>query len=119
MNDSKANVESIGNLLFTTGGLERFLWLPTYLDQSTKNVNLLFAYDGHEANLERLNEGEVVEVTSREDLWATQLPTEKFVFPADNLKIASPHINWSKLILSGHDWEHASKHHKNENHKFF
>ena len=114
---SQGDAQYFKHLSYTTGGLERMLWFPKYFETTTKNVNLLFAYDGHHPEIEHLHEGEIVEVTSQADLWMTQLPPEKFVYPADSLRTASPHTNWAKLITSGHDWEHVSKHYKLENHK--
>ena len=105
------------NLTYTTGGLERMQWLPRYFETATQNVNLLFAYDGHEPAIEHLKPGEIVEITSTADLWMTQLSTDDFVYPADPLRNVTPHSSWAKLILTGHDWEHTSNHYKLANHK--
>ena len=100
------------NLAYTTGGLERLQWMPRYFETAAQNINLLFAYDGHQPNLNLLHDNELVEVTSQADLWMTQLSADDFVYPADPLRNVTPHSSWAKLILTGHDWEHTSKHYK-------
>ncbi len=114
---AQGDAQYFESLTYTTGGLERLHWMPRYFRTAVSNVNLLFAYDGHQPELDLLHDNEIVEITSSADLWMTQLPADAFVYPADPLRNVTPHSSWAKLILTGHDWEHTSKHYKLANHK--
>ena len=115
---AQPDVQYFDHLFYTTGGFERMTWIANYLETDIKNTNLLFAYDGHSPDISLLKPGEILEVTSPSDLWMTQLDAGHFAYPADSLVNVTPHTGWAKVILSGHDWEHSSKHYKLDNHKF-
>lgn len=115
---AKPDAQYFDHLFYTTGGFERMTWIAHYLDTDIKNTNVLFAYDGHSPEISLLKPGEILEITSPSDLWMTQLEAGHFAYPADSLRNVTPHTGWAKVILSGHDWEHASKHYKLDNHKF-
>jgi len=115
---AQGDAQYFKHLMYTTGGFERMTWLAEYLETPVKNINVLFAYDGHNPDLSLLAPKEIVEVTAPADLWMSQLDPGRFAFPADGLRNVTPHTGWAKVILSGHDWDHASKHYKLANQKF-
>ena len=120
VNAIQADAELVNTLIYSTGGLERFTWLPNVLDLSSKDLNFVFAYDSHYPTLSPLVANDAIETNAIEDLVLTQLPKERFKGAADALLSASPHLRWSKIVLSGHDWEHYSHHFKiyNDYHLF-
>ena len=104
-------------MTYTTGGLERFHWLARYFNTGTQNVNVLFAYDGHNPTIDLLRPGEIVDYTTYSDLLMSQVNKDLFVYPA-TLEKCHPDRSWAKLKLAGHDWKQASRIYELNNHKY-
>ena len=114
------DVDFLNQLTYTTGGFERILWLSRILNQKIQHLNFIFAYDGHYTSISKLQKNDLIETDSKENLILSTLTEERFVFPADNLRSANPHLRWSKVLISGYDWEHYSRHYQvaNRQHTF-
>lgn len=110
VSNAKADVDSLEQLTYTTGGFERLIWFPRALEDNLENMNFIFGYDGHYSPLSSLKKGDIVETSSMEDLLLSTLPPEQYTFPADGLRSGTPHLRWSKLIISGDDWDHYAHH---------
>lgn len=102
------HAEPINHLIYSAGGLERMSWYPRMYNRSAKQFNILFPYSSHYQTLDILREGDAVETTDLPDLALIQLPKERFMFAADNIVSASPHLRWSKVVVSGHDWQYQA-----------
>ena len=116
--NSDGQAQLFENLTYTTGGLERLLWLPQYFQSNTKDINIIFGYDGHNASLSHLQSSEVVDITTWEDIVVSQLEISRFAFPADSLRTVNPETNWAKLIVSSHDWQRISSINHIETHAY-
>ena len=115
---SRANGDYFEHMTYTTGGLERFHWLARYFNTGTQNVNVLFAYDGHNPTIDLLRPGEIVDYTTYSDLLMSQVNKDLFVYPADPLRSVTLDRSWAKLKLAGHDWKQASRIYELNNHKY-
>ncbi len=116
--DVQADAEALNHLIYSAGGLERLTWYPRMFNRSSKQFNILFPYSSHYQTLNILREGDAVETTDLPDLALIQLPKDRFVFAADNIVTASPHLRWSKIVVSGHDWQYISKYYQIKSDQF-
>ena len=114
----QADAEAMHHLIYSAGGLERMTWYPRMFNTSSKQFNILFPYSSHFQKLDILREGDAVETTNFADLALIQLPEDRFIYAGDNIKTASPHLRWSKVVVSGHDWQYISKIHQIRNDQF-
>ena len=116
--DAQADAAPLHHLIYSAGGLERLTWYPRMFNRSSKQFNILFPYSSHYQTLDILREGDAVETTDLSDLALIQLPKERFIFAADNIVTASPHLRWSKIVVSGHDWQYISNYYKIKSDQF-
>ncbi len=112
------DADPLHHLIYSAGGLERLTWYPRMFNRSSKQFNVLFPYSSHYQTLDILREGDAVETTDLPDLALIQLPKDRFVFAADKIVTASPHLRWSKIVVSGHDWQYLSHYYKIKSDQF-
>ena len=113
-----SDVSSFSRLVYSTGGMERLTWYPKFFHNSIEAYNWIFPYANHYQTLDILYPNDAVESPHLHDLVLIQLPKERFTFVADTLHHASPNLRWSKIIVSGHDWQHYSKFYHMHNDQF-